>query len=787
MLGHHRPEIGRQLGARRRGDRRERAVAFDARTAVATQQRHERDRVAQLGEDQLTVGPAGSGPRERVATQSELDPDTFVLVRVRPLQRPPPRDELGPVQGEDERGDVPHLWGDAEVGVAERDEDLAEHTRRVVVAVGRERGAEVEVAVRRRAPRHRRAVRQTGVADREVLEVALVTPVGVEHAVTAVRDRRVDGLGDRRAHVRRPAEDREPARRPRRGPARPARGLVGRGPGVERVPRVVAPLADRHAVGQGGDAVGLAGEDVAPDEHLAPVELGERAQHPHPFEVVVDPLRRHLPRLVEADVDVAVVREVGEQLAEQVAHEGERRRVGRLDRGGGPVGLVGSRRHGQVPVLVVGEPPTHVAEAVLVRHQLDVALGAKRVDRTDLLGGHRAGVAPDHLVVAVGEGVLGVQLDLVDLPRREPVDQREERLHRRYLVARDVDHHRPDGDIGPVLDLPDRQPAVVLTLELREGRPGVLHARGIRGVDAHRVLGDRDRVALGRDPRCTELDARLTPRDGAVLQVDVAGDRQQVHRSSLRWTKNTRPTVAPMRAYGTTGPTQPISARARPSARIRCSAPSNGATPTPCPSRSGRTATGPIQPARFTSYAADGRDALGVAGDHEGVAIGRAHELELPVRPVLGRPRLDLVARRGTGGRPAPGVRRHGGEVEVHVEVRLDPPVAQPFEQAEQRGLARLDARPQVEGPVRARRHGLQPHRPHVGLAGRDQGPPDAVASMLRRDHEDPDEALAGRAGCRAAPDRGDQPDVGIAADDGGLLRGEEGPVELLDRGGVEQ
>ena len=113
--------------------------------------------------------------------------------------------------------------------------------------------------------------------------------------------------------------------------------------------------------------------------------------------------------------------------------------------------------------------------------------------------------------------------------------------------------------------------------------------------------------------------------------------------------------------------------------------------------------------------------------------------------------------------------------------------VAQSFEQAEQRDLARLDARPQVEGRVGARRHGLQAPGSHVGLAGRDQGPPDAVAPVLRRDHEDPDEALAGRAGRGAAFDRGDQPDVGIAADDRGLLRGEERPLELVDGRRVEQ
>ncbi len=55
-------------------------------------------------------------------------------------------------------------------------------------------------------------------------------------------------------------------------------------------------------------------------------------------------------------------------------------------------------------------------------------------------------------------------------------------------------------------------------------------------------------VALGRELGGPELHTRLGRGNGALPELDVAGDGKQVHASSLRWTKNTRPTVAPIRA-----------------------------------------------------------------------------------------------------------------------------------------------------------------------------------------------------------------------------------------------
>ena len=104
-----------------------------------------------------------------------------------------------------------------------------------------------------------------------------------------------------------------------------------RDPFVERVLGVVAPLAHRDAVGHLGDERGIAREHVAPDDHLVPVELGERAQRRDPLEELVEPFLRELPRLVEADVH-APAREQRQQLAEQLADERERSRVRGIER-----------------------------------------------------------------------------------------------------------------------------------------------------------------------------------------------------------------------------------------------------------------------------------------------------------------------------------------------------------------------------------------------------------------------------------------------------------------------
>ncbi|MEZ4611125.1 MAG: hypothetical protein R2838_12925 [Caldilineaceae bacterium] len=57
-----------------------------------------------------------------------------------------------------------------------------------------------------------------------------------------------------------------------------------------------------------------------------------------------------------------------------------------------------------------------VAERVLVGDQFDEVLPAERIQRQDLFAGDGRFVGPRLGVTAEGEGVFGVELDLVDLP-----------------------------------------------------------------------------------------------------------------------------------------------------------------------------------------------------------------------------------------------------------------------------------------------------------------------------------------------------------------------------------
>ena len=153
-------------------------------------------------------------------------------------------------------------------------------------------------------------------------------------------------------------------------------------------------------------------------------------------------------------------RKWGTSSAEQTVHQRQRLRVGGLDRAGralDPEHHVALGCHGQAGVGRVLQPARHVAEAVLVRDELDVARRAVLVELLDLRGGHRARLPPHHLVPGIREGVLRVELEVVDLPLRQPIDDREQRLERRHLVSGDVEHHAADRKVGPVAHLTHRE------------------------------------------------------------------------------------------------------------------------------------------------------------------------------------------------------------------------------------------------------------------------------------------------------------------------------------------
>ncbi len=189
-------------------------------------------------------------------------------------------------------------------------------------------------------------------------------------------------------------------------------------------------------------------------------------------------------------------KELGQQLTDQC----ERAGVGRLQCHGLARDAVGVHepvgRDRQWPVGLVGQPSVHVTEAVLVRHELDVAFAAEGVERPDVVRVERARASVDVAVVPVCEGVLRVELHLVDLERRQPVHQRAQRLHGRDLVPGDVEHDTTHRKIGMIDNGSDRQVPAVEPRQLRQGHlsveePGVV---GAGQVDA--VMVDAQGVSL---------------------------------------------------------------------------------------------------------------------------------------------------------------------------------------------------------------------------------------------------------------------------------------------------
>jgi len=153
---------------------------------------------------------------------------------------------------------------------------------------------------------------------------------------------------------------------------------------------------------------------------------------------------------------------------------------------------------GQVVIFGEVEPAVHVAEGVLVGHQFDKALAAVDIQGQDLFAGHGRGLGPRAGMGAVGKGVLGVELELVDLPARQPVDQFVQIVHAVDAVAADVEHHPARGDVGPVGGFQHGQGLAALLDDLRQGAGSVEDPGGVVAFDHHAAGGEVQAVALGK-------------------------------------------------------------------------------------------------------------------------------------------------------------------------------------------------------------------------------------------------------------------------------------------------
>jgi hypothetical protein len=214
----------------------------------------------------------------------------------------------------------------------------------------------------------------------------------------------------------------------------------------KRVVGFVAPLERDGVCGQLTDQLRTLHDDVAPELHAMAAALHARVHLLQKLEVyalgaalLAGCLRAALTEiesLVEPDVEHPALK-VRQQLIVQLLEQGQAARIRRAQpvRLAAPVPRVLEAVGAlcERTILIVHEPAMHVTEAVLIGHQLDEARRAVGVQLAHVLGRVRAGVLPYALVTHVRKRVLEIQLQLVDFPAREPIDERAQRGQRRHL------------------------------------------------------------------------------------------------------------------------------------------------------------------------------------------------------------------------------------------------------------------------------------------------------------------------------------------------------------------
>ena len=321
--------------------------------------------------------------------------------------------------------------------------------------------------------------------DRPLLAVTEIAPGGDEISAGTVRLPLAGG----RLHIALAflgaAGDRAPAAGARADPGFPAGGAQLVAPAGEGRVRLVAPGQADEIGGHLPERLGVFEGDVGPE--LRPA--AERGDHGADAADEGEVHRRtplaayRLPGAPLTDVEGLVAAdvhqragEVGHQLAEQILDQGQRSGIARAEAEGPGAG----DQAGEIPLLTGGDlgqrriagmlqPAGEMPEAVLVGAQLDAVQRAPVVELPDVGGGDRRGVSPDLLVPGIGEGVLGVELQVVDLPARQPGDELAQLAHGRHAVAADVQHHPAGGEVRLIADQQARQAGAVLGHQLRQG------------------------------------------------------------------------------------------------------------------------------------------------------------------------------------------------------------------------------------------------------------------------------------------------------------------------------
>ena len=82
-------------------------------------------------------------------------------------------------------------------------------------------------------------------------------------------------------------------------------------------------------------------------------------------------------------------------------------------------------------------------------------------------------------MLPVREGVLGIELQLVNFPAGQHVDQLIKSLKRWHFVAAHVEHHATHWEIRPILDGQRRQLCASLLYDLQQRADAIKHASRI--------------------------------------------------------------------------------------------------------------------------------------------------------------------------------------------------------------------------------------------------------------------------------------------------------------------
>ena len=123
-------------------------------------------------------------------------------------------------------------------------------------------------------------------------------------------------------------------------------------------------------------------------------------------------------------------------------------------------------------------------------------LAAAGVQTADFPRRERAPALPDGSILAVGEGVLGIELQFVDLEPRQLFGQVEEGFQFGHPAARDIQHYAAPRKVRPVADFEARQTAAELPHQLRQRGRGRPQAGRLPKLKLHPVPVNRQRVSL---------------------------------------------------------------------------------------------------------------------------------------------------------------------------------------------------------------------------------------------------------------------------------------------------